>query len=396
MKSERLAAKAVESYVLEIRRGLHSRPELRWKEDGTLSLIKKEFEAIDAKRGDLSIKDFRGGIAVDLVMGQGLRTLLFRADIDAVPVQERTGLAYSSKTEGVSHACGHDAHTAILMGALKAIAGGSVLAKNNLRFVFQRAEENPGTEPIPDSGGKVLVEEGVCDGVSEAYALHISPIFPPGIFLSCSGQMLSSSDKLKISILSKGGHVAYPSLTDNPIEVGAQIIRFLKDFMQNNPLPAQPTILVPSIFHAGRSSNAIPATAEIWIALRTFLAEDERKELSQLLMQGIRNVAASFGQSEIFFERILGHPSLWNHPQSFSRVKAILEENGEEVKPFERTFYGEDFSHYLKQCPGAMWFLGCSREGGGNPHSPDFNPEESIFWKGVLFWILLATVASEP
>jgi metal-dependent amidase/aminoacylase/carboxypeptidase family protein len=166
--------------------------------------------------------------------------------------------------------------------------------------------------------------------------------------------------------------------------------------MQNNPLPAQPTILVPSIFHAGRSSNAIPATAEIWIALRTFLAEDERKELSQLLMQGIRNVAASFGQSEIFFERILGHPSLWNHPQSFSRVKAILEENGEEVKPFERTFYGEDFSHYLKQCPGAMWFLGCSREGGGNPHSPDFNPEESIFWKGVLFWILLATVASEP
>jgi amidohydrolase len=390
MKTEALAAKAVESYVLELRKQIHSRPELRWEEEATLSLVVKEFETISATRSGLGLKSFRGGIAIDFLVGQGLPTLLFRSDIDALPVQEKTGLAFSSGKEGVSHACGHDVHTAILLGALKAIARGTVSCGNNLRFVFQRAEENPGTEPIPDSGGKILVEEGICDGIAEAYALHISPIFPPGVFLSCPGRMLSSSDRIRIGIRSKGGHVAYPGLTDNPIGIGAQILQFLKGFLQDNAFPAGSTILVPSIFHSGRSSNAIPESAEIWVALRSFLPEDERRELSRLLMQGIKAVAALFRKSEVSFERIPGHPPLWNHPESFSRVRTMLEENGEKVQPFEKTFYGEDFAYYLQKCPGAMWFLGASKKGGGNPHSPEFNPDESVFWKGVLFWLLIA------
>ncbi|HEY4479258.1 MAG TPA: M20/M25/M40 family metallo-hydrolase, partial [Candidatus Paceibacterota bacterium] len=194
-------AQAIAPYVIEIRHELHSIPETRYETPKTRAVIRRELGTF---MPGVLIEESKGGIVANIGDIAGAPRLLFRADFDALPIAEKTGLAFISVNEGKSHACGHDCHTAMLLGLCNLIGRGWVTPKYNLRLVFQDAEENPGTNPEPISGGDRLVQDGVTKGVERAYAIHVwnHPTGKPGVFLSRPGGLLGNSGRIKFAATS--------------------------------------------------------------------------------------------------------------------------------------------------------------------------------------------------
>lgn len=259
--------------------------------------------------------------------------------------------------------------------------------KHNFRFVWQRAEENPLTQ----SGGHKLVEEGVCAEISKAYGLHIWATGQPGVFLSRSGGFLANSDRLKIVVHCTGGHVAFPNHGSNAVDIGIDICQGLKGFDTRYLGPSEPCSLVPAIFQSGTGSNIRPSQAEIWFAVRNVLPLEARQQFHLALKRVVDHVVAGYPDATVQVKSIFGHPALINTPESFNEVSGLLRNAGESVEVHEQIMGGEDFAHYLNAVPGSFWLLGAYQEGCGDHHTPTFNPDESVFWKGVLFWLILAT-----
>jgi amidohydrolase len=399
MKLQSLA-KSMESFVLKARAYLHANPELRWQENETIDFVRNGGR-IGASENltplDIKIQDrYQGGLVVDLGFEKGLDRIIFRADIDALPVQEETGLPYASVVPGKMHACGHDVHTAMLLGAYRALVTSRIKCKHNIRFVFQRAEENPGTPPNPKSGGQTLVEEGVLEGISHAYGLHIwnSPDSTPGVFYSRPGPFMGNSGRLKIAVKASGGHVAKPSGGVNVLRITQAIQNTLDGYLARTLGPFEPAALEPAILKAGTGSNVMPAEAEMWYGVRTVLPGRMHELYMVEIEETIRSVVFMFPGASVQFERILGHPALINDTKSYKHVESVLLEANQITGFHERILGGEDFAHYLDAeygVPGSFWFLGARKDGTGDHHAPTFNPDESVFWKGVLFWLLLAT-----
>ena len=387
-----IIAQDMQDYVVGIRRVLHTKPELRWEEEETLKLIKSAIENLFFKFKDgVQIHNMKGGIYVDVTFDLSFDRILLRSDVDAVATPENTGLPFASQNPGVSHACGHDTHIAMMLGAMKAIANGSVKPKYNLRFVFQRAEENPVTE----SGGASLVKEGVLDGIVRAFALHIfvEDKAKAGQFQTRRGQFLSNSGRMKITVNCEGGHVAKPhngsNATDIMIDIGVALRGFALSFLG----PNERTSFVPASLNSGdpNSSNIRPGEATIWYAVRHFLPSDKAQEFVNAIMNKVLSVVSGYPDAKVNFEYFPGHPSLTNDPETTGKVMTILSKAGEEVVEIDPIFGGEDFAHYLNVIPGNAMMLGAYQEGSGGHHSSTFNPDESILWKGVLYWLLLAT-----
>lgn len=391
------AARRVEPFVIDMRHELHRHPETRWEEAETLRQIDGAIQQIvhDARvaRGrvpEITNSQYKGGLVVDITFDDAFERQLFRADIDALPIQEATGLEFASEVPGKMHACGHDTHAAMLLGAFKAIVMGLVTPTCNLRFVWQRAEENPLTK----SGGATLVEEGVCDSIASAHAIHIwvEGEHANGAFLSRPGRALANSDRLKVTIKATGGHVALPQAGTNAIDIGVRICQELEGFALRHLGPTEHASLVPAIFRAGEGSNVMPDTAELWFAVRQFLAPEQREKFAEELELRISQIARMFNASADV-EYIKGHPMTHNDPADYERVKALLEGAGQPTEELELLLGGEDFGHYLRQVPGSMWCLMAKRPESGATHTATFSPDESLFWKGVMFWLLLATAA---
>lgn len=221
-------ARSQQDYVVDVRRELHMCPELRWEEERTLMILKTQITAIlRSSRPDfpVSLTEGKGGIWVDIDVNPRAQRILLRADIDALPVTEETGLPFASRNKGVMHACGHDAHAAMLLGFLRAIAVDTVVPRYNLRLVFQRAEENP----ITTSGGDYLVnKEGVCGKVTRAYGLHLLAYEKAGVFFGRPGVIMGNSGRIGITIQTKGGHAGRPKHGINAIEVAEAIMANIK------------------------------------------------------------------------------------------------------------------------------------------------------------------------
>lgn len=383
-------AQGVQPWVVDIRRHLHQHPEVRWKEDKTLDYILKQVGELD--RFGVTARTFKGGLVVDYDPDYQTSKprLLFRADVDALPIQEETGLPFASLNLGVSHACGHDTHAAMLLGAMKVILEGEVVPTCAIRFVFQRAEENP----IDQSGGSKLVEEGVLADVDEAHALHIWSPGTNGAFISKPGPFLANSGRIKVNITCKGGHVAEPHKGSNAVEIGADVVLAMRQAGTRILGLNEPISLVPAVFEAGKSSNVRPGHAELWFALRNFLAKDRLDAFKAAITAMIGQVIGQYADASFTIEFFDGHPALSNSPAIYQHVLGLLEDAGQQTELTESQFGGEDFAHYL-ECqggvPGGMWMLGAKQEGSGNHHQASFNPDESVFWRGVLFWLLLAT-----
>lgn len=369
-------------FLLRVRRHLHQFPELRWEEKKTIAFIRREIEKFNS---DIRIKvrELRGGLVIDFIYNISLPFILFRADVDAIPVQEETGLAFSSKTPNVSHSCAHDAHIAMLLTAMKIIAEGGVELTKNIRFVFQRAEENP----ITESGGSVLVnKENVCHFVEAAFGLHlfVRDGFETGKFYTYKKEAFANSRRIKIIVNAPGGHASSPNVLDTiqiGIDIRSKVLELCKSLEETGKLFPKCTI-----FKSGTGSNVIPSQAEMWFSFRNFL---NHEELSNLLSSIDTEVKAIW--KDVSITHIAGHPALSNDPRLTVQVASIMEQSGMKPEFTSPIYAGEDFAHYAKVVPSTYMMLGAAGPKSGDHHSPTFNIEETVMPLGVKYWLLLAT-----
>lgn len=386
-------AKEQEAFLFRIRNHLHEYPETAWKEDKSLAYIKNELQKIKPIQGRSLIihEHYEGGLVADLLIESPRKFLLFRADIDALDVEEDTSHPFFSKIHGKMHACGHDVHSAMLLTAAKILLTDAIIEPtSNIRFIWQRAEENPGTDPKRYSGAFTLVKENILDKIDEVHGIHIWSKLPSGEVFSTSNAIMGTSTSIKIAIQASGGHSSAPHQGSNALRVANSVINALQEVHVRLLGPTESVSLEPTILNSGTTKNAMPASAELWYTLRTFLKPDELKIFENKLGDLVQNIAQQFNVNiSIAFEE--GYPVTFNTSTLFQKYKNYLNENGLSVQETTPILASEDFSFYLLQKPGVFWLLGAEQEGSGAHHSPTFNPDVRGFYKGVALWLLLAT-----
>ncbi len=382
-------SKSLEEYTISLRRAFHKIPEPSWKEEKTIELILSELRKILSETiYPAKINEVKGGIWVDLFVDPELPWILFRADIDALPILEETDLLHKSDNEGYMHACGHDCHIAMLLSAFKAISLGMVQPKSNIRFVWQRAEECGGAI----SGGSLLVKEGVCRNIDFVYGLHIASNLELNTFSSRKNLMMANSSYIEFTIHCSGGHVMNPHLGSNAITILTDVLNHLNGFERTFFGPSEPIAFVPSIARSGDKSNIRPNSAYLCFALRNFLSNERRLEFVNALRQKIEGIIELYPAAALSdFIFTPGYPSLCNHSENHEFVKEALEDQFFTTEDGPLQFSAEDFAYYLQEKPGSFWCLGAKEGISHDHHSPRFNPSEKALYKGTAFWLTLAT-----
>ena len=375
--------------LVAIRRDLHAHPELGLEEVRTSNFVATCLEGLGytVTRGLA-----KTGLVATLKNGTSNRSIGIRADMDALPIFEETGLDYASKTPGLMHACGHDGHTAMLLGAAKRIAE----RKNfdgTVHLIFQPAEENFG-------GAKIMVEEGLferfpCDAV---FALHNDPALPFGEFHVRDGAIMAAVDEVKITVRGFGGHGAEPQATLDPIVAGAAIVMALQTILSRNIHPLEPAVITVGSFHAGSASNVIPETAELVIGVRSF-DPDTRDFLERRITEVAKGQAESFGMTaEVRYLR--SYDATINHAAETGLIRDLAERfaGAEKVVDMLRPTMGsEDFAYMLKAVPGSYFFLGTKSSDDDKPlHHPGFDFNDAILPVGAAFWVELAEEFLKP
>jgi len=379
-------------YVEKVRNQLHENPELRWEEEETIETLKSHIDEIQVASGkEIKVHEhFTGGLVADLIVKGAKKQILFRADIDALPICEEASHSPCSKKIGIMHAGGHDVQSAMLMAGLKVLASSDIKPKYNVRFVWQRAIENPGTGSIPESGAKRLIEEGILSGIDEVFALHLLVNTPSGLFVSREGPIFSNSARIEFQIKTTGGHVSSPHQGVNALRVTHAIQNVLNDLVIRHKGPKETISIEPSILLSGTATNSMPSEATMWYSFRNLLPTHERDELFEQICHEVNLESQRLG-AEVKCRLVAGHPSTFNHSDSYSRVNQLLLENQIETGATDPILSGEDFSYFLQKRPGSFWILGAFKNSSGGHHSPNFDPDPSVFWKGVLFWLVLAS-----
>lgn len=326
------------------------------------------------------------GVVATLRNGTSRRTVGIRADMDALPIHEETGADYASTNPGIMHACGHDGHTAMLLGAAKIIAERRNF-DGTLHLIFQPAEENFG-------GARMMIEDGLferfpCDAV---FGLHNEPSLPFGQFVLRDGPIMAAVDECKITVNGYGGHGAEPQFASDPIVAGASIIMALQTVVSRNIHPLMPTVVTVGAFHAGVASNVIPETAEMLLTIRSFdpEARDELEKRIRLVAEG---QAASYGMS-VTLDYQRGYNATINHRIETDYITDLASRfaGPENVAEMPHPSMGsEDFAYYLEKRPGAFFFLGTKRTENDPPlHHPKYDFNDDILPVGTAFWVELA------
>nr|WP_248291282.1 M20 aminoacylase family protein [Neoroseomonas marina] len=353
------------------RRDIHAHPELGFEEHRTSDLVAKALESwgIEVHRGIAGT-----GLVGVLRNGTSKRSIGFRADMDCLPMTETNDFGHRSTTPGKMHACGHDGHTTMLLGAARYLAE----TKNfdgTVNFIFQPAEEGGG-------GGRVMVEEGLfdrfpCDAV---YGMHNSPELPLGEARIFAGPALAAADRITITVHGKGGHASRPQQCVDPVLVASHIVVATQSIVARSMDPIDTAVVSICQFHAGEASNVIPETAELRGTVRTFKPEVQDM-IERRLGDIVRATAEAHGaKAELSFQR--GYPPTVNHAEQAERAAlaavAVLGEAKVHRKPVPR-MGAEDFSYMLQARPGC--FIGIGQGDGGRHsvslHNPryDFNDE---------------------
>ena len=369
--------------LVAIRRDLHAYPEIGLEEVRTSNVVAAFLESLGytVTRGLA-----KTGLVATLKNGTSDRSVGIRADMDALPILEETGLDYASKNPGRMHACGHDGHTAMLMGAARAIAERRNF-DGTVHLIFQPAEENFG-------GAKIMMDEGLfekfpCDAV---FALHNEPNLPFGQFALRDGPIMAAVDEARITVHGLGGHGAEPQETADPIVCGASIVMALQSIVSRNIHPMDPTVVTVGSFHGGSASNIIPERVEIVVGIRSFDAK-VRDELERRIRMICENQAASFGmRATVDYER--SYDATINHKAETDFVRDLARRfaGDDKVIDLERPFMGsEDFAYMLKARPGSYFFLGTSVTGEEKSlHHPGYNFNDDLLPIGAAFWTELA------
>lgn len=376
-------ARALNSEIVGIRRDIHRHPELSFQEFRTTALVREYL-----LRQGLKIEhDFleTGVVAVLEGGGQersGKNMVALRADIDALPLQEENSHDFCSAEKGKMHACGHDMHTAILLGTAAVLAEIRDVLPGDVLFVFQPAEEKaPG-------GARPLLEAGLFDHYkpSAIFALHCLPHLRAGKIALREGSLMAAADELYITVHGEGGHASAPHKAADPVLAAAHIITSLQHLVSRVASPYEPAVVSISSINGGNATNIIPGKVVMSGTLRT-MNEELRALMHKRLRQNIEHIGKGMGV-EAELDIVNGYPVLVNHPATTRALHQALvaylgEDNVEECEP---SMTAEDFSYYLQHCPGTFIQLGTGREKpekGDTLHSPFFNPDESSIITGM-------------
>jgi amidohydrolase len=373
--------------LIEIRHQIHSHPEIAFEERETSALVLRELQGLE-----LDIRTGLGkgtGILATLkgtapgADSKNARTVLLRADMDALPITETTGLPYASKIPGKMHACGHDGHTTTLLGTAKVLASQRNRLRGNVVFCFQPAEEGGG-------GGNIMVKEGALENpkVSVAFALHGQPTIKCGDVGVRPGCSHAASDSFGIVVRGSGGHAAAPHSTVDPIVIGCRLVEALQSIVSREVNPVESAVITVGAIHSGNARNVIPDSLEIIGTIRT-LKEDVRRKVHAAVRRTAEGICAAGGaRAEI--ELRDGYPVVNNDV----KMAHFLLEVGREVLGEARTqeqqspsMGGEDFGYFLQQVPGAMFRVGVGTRDNYPPlHNPGFDYTDAAIPVGMLMF----------
>ena len=366
--------------IVALRRDIHREPELGFDTEKTAGKVLAALEGLPL--------DIRTGVAengvVATLKGEGDGpTVGLRADMDALPILEETGLPFASEVDGRMHACGHDGHTSMLVGAAHALSGMRERMNGTVKFFFQPAEEGGG-------GGKVMVEEGVANDVASIFALHLWPKLPFGKAATKAGPIMAAADAFEMTVRGAGGHGAMPHLTADAITMAAQIVTALQTVISREVDPVEPAVLTVGEIGAGTAFNIIPETARLGGTVRT-LNEELRRWMPERIEHLARGVAQGMrGDAEIDYE--FSYPVTMNDEGAANRALGVIgdlfgEENKLELP--NPSMGAEDFAFFLQKIPGAFIWLGIGQDVSGL-HTPTFAFDEEILPLGSALLTALA------
>ena len=371
----------IKDILIQWRRDFHQYPELGFEEHRTSSIIAETLISFG-----MSPKTGVGktGVTADLNFGEG-PTIALRADMDALPMQETSGLSFSSKHDGVMHACGHDGHMAMLLGAAKILSQMDKELTGTIRFIFQPAEEGEG-------GARYMIEDGCLEGVDEIYGIHVWNYQPVGEVGTKEGPILAAADLFDIIIKGVGGHGATPQGTVDAVIVAAHLIQALQTIVSRNTNPLESTVITIGEINGGHNFNIIADKVRLAGTTRAYTKEN-RSMIQRRMQEIIDGIAKSFG-AEITFNYTDGYPPTINHA---GPVKKVLQAAGKVVGPGAGEPYlsmgGEDFSYYLQKVPGCFFFVGSAPDGQrqfSTPHHcSHFNMDESALSVGTSVYLHL-------
>jgi amidohydrolase len=375
--------------VITLRRAIHADPEVGLHCPRTADKIRAALAGLP-----LEIRESTSTTGLIAILRGGLdngRTVLLRGDHDALPMQEETGLPFASQVPGAMHACGHDSHTAMLVGAARALSARKDDLPGTIVFMFQPGEEGY-------HGARYMIADGLlADPAPEAaFALHISPNMPAGTFVSRAGPLLASTDAINITVRGRGGHAAMPHDCLDPIPVACEIVTALSTFVARQIAVTDPAVLSITKIDAGSAYNIVPECVEMKGTLRT-LSHATREQARAGIARIVEHVALAHGcTAELRIDE--GYPVTNNDPRAVALIRDIAEqlggEGGYRTMPAPM-MGGEDFSYVLRDIPGAMAFVGVAPEGtdpATNPplHNTKMTIREDVMARGVAMHCALA------
>jgi amidohydrolase len=371
--------------VLRWRRRIHSRPELGFQERETSALVEKELRAagLDVRR----VVDT--GIVATLRGESPGAVVALRADMDALPIEERSGLAFASEIPHVMHACGHDAHTAMLLGAAISLARDRARLAGAVKFFFQPAEEGPG-------GAQPMIEAGVMESphVDAVAMLHVWPTLVAGTVGLRSGPMTASCDDFEIRVTGRGGHGGYPHNAIDTIPIAAEIVGALQRVVSREIDPLRSVVLAIGRIEGGYRRNVIADLTTMSGTVRC-LDEDVRRTMPERIERVVSGICAAH-RASYAFDFIPGYPSVHNDAaltQTVMQIAATVPEVRGVKELAEPTMGAEDFAYFAARAPGCMIRLGCAAPDDLQPaslHSPEFRLDESALPVGVALLRALA------
>ena len=369
-------------FLRSTRRHLHQHPELSFQEAATAALVAGQLEAW----GWQVTRGVGGhGVVASLRVADGARSIAVRADMDALPIQEQTGQPHASQVAGVMHACGHDGHTTMLLGAAQHLAKTRNFS-GTVHLVFQPAEEagkNSGAERMIADG---LFERFPCDAI---FGMHNHPGYPTGTFMFGSGPFMSASDTAKITVRGRGGHAARPHLSVDPVVIAASLIMALQTVVSRNIDPTQTAIVTVGSLHAGSVANVIPDSATMELSIRSF-DQGVRERLEQRIVTLARSHADGFGaEAYVLFDRV--YPVLVNSAKETEFARQVAEElvGLERVTaPFGPVTGSEDFAYFLQIKPGCFLRVG-NGEQSGMLHNARYDFNDDNLTVGAAYWTRL-------
>lgn len=396
---------SAEGEIVGWRRHLHRHPEVSFAERRTPAFVAdklREF-GIETRTGvgwrrelDLA-EDGADGLPGGGVLGyiRGGRpgpTLALRADFDALPIQDEKDAPYRSTADGAMHACGHDGHTAVLLGVARVLQAHSLELAGNVVLLFQHAEEKP------PGGARFMIEDGCLDGVDEVYGIHLSSEIPLGLAGLRAGPAMAAVDAFKIKVVGKGGHGARPHDTVDALVIGSQIVGGLQQIVSRRVNPLASAVVSVGVFRAGTAFNVIAGVAEIEGTVRTF--DPSLRAKIEADVRAIASGISTAGGARAEIEYANGYPPLVNDPNKTETARrAIAEALGKEAFiALEPVMGAEDFAYYLERRPGAFIHVG-ARNADERTQFPHHHPrfdidERALLHAGKLF--LALTLAERP